>query len=129
MLMELIYRLCAISQAAIEKLVGGLDYTAVSQARGSSTRDWRRMSRCGRDLKKFIVHCLNRQEQGFNLGSRFLHLGGAGAANVVDEVRGRLRDEPGGIGYTRRRREVIPLEPATNSFRELFTFLMAAPIH
>ena len=34
MLMELIYRLCEISQAAIGKLVGGLDYAAVSQARG-----------------------------------------------------------------------------------------------
>jgi putative transposase len=34
MLMELTYRLCAISQAAIGKLVGGLDYAAVSQARG-----------------------------------------------------------------------------------------------
>jgi len=34
MLMELIYRFCQISQPEIGKLVGGLDYAAVSQARG-----------------------------------------------------------------------------------------------
>ena len=34
MLMEIIYRSCRISQPEIGKLVGGLDYTAVSQARG-----------------------------------------------------------------------------------------------
>jgi putative transposase len=33
-LMELIYRFCRISQPEIGKLVGGLDYAAVSQARG-----------------------------------------------------------------------------------------------
>ena len=34
LLMELIYRFCRISQPEIGKLVGGLDYAAVSQARG-----------------------------------------------------------------------------------------------
>jgi len=34
MMMELLYRLCRISQPEIGKLVGGVDYSAVSQARG-----------------------------------------------------------------------------------------------
>jgi REP-associated tyrosine transposase len=34
MLMELIYRFCQVSQAKIGELLGGLDYAAVSQARG-----------------------------------------------------------------------------------------------
>ena len=33
MLMELLYRLCAITQPQIGKMVGGIDYSAVSQAR------------------------------------------------------------------------------------------------
>jgi chromosomal replication initiation ATPase DnaA len=33
MLMELLYRLCRITQLEIGKLVGGIDYSAVSQAR------------------------------------------------------------------------------------------------
>jgi chromosomal replication initiation ATPase DnaA len=32
--MELLYRFCQISQPEIGKVVGGLDYAAVSQARG-----------------------------------------------------------------------------------------------
>jgi len=33
MLMELLYRFCRITQPEIEKLTGGIDYSAVSQAR------------------------------------------------------------------------------------------------
>jgi chromosomal replication initiation ATPase DnaA len=33
MLMELLYRLCRITQPEIGKLLGGIDYSAVSQAR------------------------------------------------------------------------------------------------
>ena len=42
MLMELLYRLCPINQPEIGRLVGGIDYSAVSQAR---KRLWKRMEK------------------------------------------------------------------------------------